>query len=248
MTATSGRSSWDCAASKPRWRHDCHSPSPRRTFACSPRTPPTLSTRLTLTARSSGSRPRSTKFSAGYPTTWSARERWTSWLSTTSPIWSSVTSTCSRGRKLGVPSFACARRTAIFAGWPCGPSRRADASDRVVGSVVALRDCQSEVAAQRAASTLSAGSQVLVRSENEADLLVQMCQAAVDEGGYALAWYGASRRRARAASPRSRRAASTPTTWTTIKVNWSTGPSGRGPTGTAIRTGEPVVINDLARK
>ena len=71
-------------------------------------------------------------------------------------------------------------------------------SDDIIGSVVALRDCQSEVAAQRAANTLSAGSQVLVRSENEADLFAEMCQAAVDEGGYRARVVRTTRRRTRA--------------------------------------------------
>ena len=116
----------------------------------------------------------------------------------------------------------------------------------IVGSVFALRDCQSEVAAQRAASTLSAGSQVLVRSESEEDLLVQMCQAAVDEGGYALAWYG--RRVDDAEHSIAKVAASNKhhDYATSIKVDWSTGPLGQGPVGTAIRTGEPVVMSDLA--
>ena len=121
-----------------------------------------------------------------------------------------------------------------------------DSSGRVMGSVVALRDCQNEIAAQRAASTLSAGSQVLVRSENEADLFVQMCQAAVDEGGYELAWYarrveGPERRIEKIATSREHA-----DYVEAINVDWSSGPHGLGPTGTAIRTGEPVILDDMA--
>ena len=117
-------------------------------------------------------------------------------------------------------------------------------SDRVIGSVVALRDSHNEVAAQRAANTLSAGSQVLVRSENETDLFEQMCQAAVDEGGYELAWYarrvdGPEHLIEKVASSREHA-----DYVEAITLDWSTGPLGLGPTGTAIRTGEPVVIND----
>jgi PAS domain S-box-containing protein len=121
-----------------------------------------------------------------------------------------------------------------------------DASNHVTGSVVALRDCQNEITAQRAANTLSAGSQVLVRSENEADLFVQMCQAAVDEGGYELAWYarrvdGPERRTEKLATSRKHA-----DYVAAITVDWSDGEYGRGPTGTAIRTGEPVIIGDMA--
>jgi PAS domain S-box-containing protein len=121
-----------------------------------------------------------------------------------------------------------------------------DSSDRVTGSVVALRDCQNEIAAQRAANTLSAGSQVLVHSDNEADLFVQMCQAAVDEGGYELAWYarrvdGPERLIEKLATSRKHA-----DYVEAISVDWSSGPFGHGPTGTAIRTGEPVILDDMA--
>jgi PAS domain S-box-containing protein len=118
-------------------------------------------------------------------------------------------------------------------------------SDSVIGSVVALRDCQSEIAAQRAAKTLSAGSQVLVRSENESDLFAEMCQAAVDEGGYELAWYA---RRVDGPDCLIEKVASSREHADYVKaidVNWSTGSLGVGPTGTAIRTGKPVINNDM---
>ncbi len=121
-----------------------------------------------------------------------------------------------------------------------------DVSGHVIGSVVALRDCQNEIAAQRAANTLSAGSQVLVRSENEADLFVQMCQAAVDEGGYELAWYA---RRIDGPECRVEKLATSrkhADYVEAINVDWSSGPFGLGPTGAAIRTGEPVILDDMA--
>ncbi|MGH3733076.1 MAG: PAS domain S-box protein [Acidimicrobiales bacterium] len=120
------------------------------------------------------------------------------------------------------------------------------ATSNIVGSVVALRDSHGEVAAQRAANTLSAGSQVLVRSESEEGLLVEMCQAAVDEGGYALAWY-ARRVDDEARSIVKVVASSGHRDYVdAIKVDWGSGPLGSGPVGTAIRTEEPVVMSNLA--
>ncbi|MGC2485504.1 MAG: PAS domain S-box protein [Acidimicrobiales bacterium] len=121
-----------------------------------------------------------------------------------------------------------------------------DASRQVVGSVISLRDCESEVAAQRAARTLSAGSEVLVRSEREGELLAAMCQTAVDEGGYALAWYARriddlAHTVAKVVSSEKHR-----DYVEAIKVNWSSDRFGCGPTGTAIRTGLPFVSNDLS--
>ncbi len=120
------------------------------------------------------------------------------------------------------------------------------AADTIVGSVVALRDCQSEVAAQRAASTLSAGSQVLVRSECEEDLLARMCQAAVDEGGYALAWYGRRVDDAEHSIIKFAASKNHHDYVDAIEVDWGSGPEGRGPAGTSMRTGEAVVMSDLA--
>jgi PAS domain S-box-containing protein len=150
------------------------------------------------------------------------------------------------GQKIGRAQFRL--RTADgdlrWMGVRAQPAR--GATSNIVGSVVSLRDCQSEVAAQRAANTLSAGSQVLVRSESEEDLLVEMCQAAVDEGGYALAWYA---RRVDDEAHSIIKVASSSKHHDyvdAIKVDWSTGPRGRGPTGTAIRTEEAAVITDMA--
>jgi PAS domain S-box-containing protein len=121
-----------------------------------------------------------------------------------------------------------------------------DESGKVTGGIIGMSDCESAVVAQRAAKTLSAGSRVLVRSEREEDLLVEMCQAAVDEGGYLLAWYGrrvddAERSVVKVAMSREHRAYVE-----AITVNWSDGPGGQGPVGTVIRSGKPVVYQDLA--
>lgn len=121
-----------------------------------------------------------------------------------------------------------------------------EGSDRVTGSIVALRDCQSEIAAQRAANTLSAGSQVLVRSECEEELFAQMCQAAVDEGGYALAWYARKIDGPECLIEKVATSSAHADYVESIKVDWSSGPLGSGPTGTAIRTGQPVINNELA--
>ncbi|MHB8379058.1 MAG: PAS domain S-box protein [Acidimicrobiales bacterium] len=120
-----------------------------------------------------------------------------------------------------------------------------DQSGNVTGGIIGMTDCESEVVAQRAANTLSAGSRVLVRSEREEDLLMQMCQAAVDEGGYLLAWYGRrvddeERSVVKVAMSREHRAYVE-----AIDVNWGEGPGGVGPVGTVIRSGKPVVYQDL---
>jgi PAS domain S-box-containing protein len=148
------------------------------------------------------------------------------------------------GKKVGRAQMRLRTATGEFRWMAVRAQPTRGSSGRIIGSVVALRDCQNEVAAQRAANTLSAGSQVLVRTQNEADLFAQMCQAAVDEGGYELAWYarrvdGPEHLIEKVASSREHA-----DYVEAINVNWSTGPFGQGPVGTAIRTGEMVINND----
>ena len=121
-----------------------------------------------------------------------------------------------------------------------------DESGKVTGGIIGMSDCESEVVAQRAAKTLSAGSRVLVRSEREEDLLVQMCQAAVDEGGYLLAWYGRRVDDAERSVVKVAMSSEHRDYVEAINVNWNDGPGGQGPVGTVIRTGKPVVYQDLA--
>ncbi|HVA52469.1 MAG TPA: PAS domain S-box protein [Acidimicrobiales bacterium] len=121
-----------------------------------------------------------------------------------------------------------------------------DDSGEIVGGILGLSDCESEVVAQRAARTLSAGSHVLVRSEREEDLLVQMCQAAVDEGGYLLAWYGRRVDDAERSVLKVAMSSEHRDYVEAINVDWSDAPSGQGPVGTVIRSGKPVVYQDLA--
>ena len=115
----------------------------------------------------------------------------------------------------------------------------------VAGGIIGLRDCQSEVIAQRAANTLAAGSQVLVRSEREEDLLFEMCQAAVDEGGYLLAWYARRVDDARHSVEKVASSIEHRGYVESIKVDWGSGPRGMGSIGSGMRTGNVVVQDDL---
>jgi PAS domain S-box-containing protein len=118
-------------------------------------------------------------------------------------------------------------------------------SGEVIGIIIGLRDAQSEVVAQRAANTLAAGSQALVRSEHEQDLLFEMCQAAVDEGGYLLAWYARRVDDARRSIEKVASSTAHREYVKSIKVDWGSGPLGMGSIGTGMRTGEVVVLDDL---
>ncbi len=120
-----------------------------------------------------------------------------------------------------------------------------DSSGAVTGGIIGGRDCQREVIAQRAANTLSAGSQVLVRSEHEEDLLFEMCEAAVCEGGYLLAWYAKRLEDDRHSIEKVASSTGHREYVDTLDISWGTGPTGMGPIGTAMRSGEAMVYDDL---
>ena len=121
-----------------------------------------------------------------------------------------------------------------------------DEAGDVVSQVVSLRDHQSVVTLRRAANTLAAGNRLLARVTNEDDLLSEMCQIAVDQGGYAFAWY--ARRVYDAARSISKTAMSRAHSdyLDSIEVSWADNPYGQGPLGRALRTGLTQAEGDFA--
>lgn len=107
---------------------------------------------------------------------------------------------------------------------------------------------QMEVALQhlnRELRAISDCNQVLVRAVSEQDLLNDVCRIVCEEAGYQMAWVGYPENDA-AKSIR-------PVAWsghnqgylTQAGISWADTPHGRGPGGTAIRTGEIVSIDDF---
>jgi len=97
----------------------------------------------------------------------------------------------------------------------------------------------------RALRTVGACNQALVRATSEATLLHDVCQAIVEVGGYRLAWVGFAEddpgRSVRAVA----QAGYEEGYLDTLKLTWADAERGRGPTGTAIRTGAPQIARDL---
>jgi putative nucleotidyltransferase with HDIG domain len=96
----------------------------------------------------------------------------------------------------------------------------------------------------RTLRTVSAGNEMLVRVTSEAELLTGMCQVVVD-GGYPTAWIGfAEHDAARTVRPVAW-AGSAGANIQFARCTWADGEHGHGPTGTAIRTGERQVIQNI---
>lgn len=97
----------------------------------------------------------------------------------------------------------------------------------------------------RAFKALSECSKALVHQTDEVQLMEQICRTFVDIGGYRLAWVGlAENDEEKTVRPVAQ--------WGDhhgylhdLKVCWGDNEWGRGPTGTAIRTGNSVVVQDI---
>ncbi|MFX0046453.1 MAG: GAF domain-containing protein, partial [Candidatus Hermodarchaeota archaeon] len=97
----------------------------------------------------------------------------------------------------------------------------------------------------RALQTLSECNHVLAYAESESDLLQYICRIVVEIGGYRLAWVGfAEHDAARTVRPVAQ-AGFEEGYLETLDITWADCERGRGPTGTAIRTGQPTPSREI---
>lgn len=98
----------------------------------------------------------------------------------------------------------------------------------------------------RALRVLSECNQTLIRATEEMDFLCKICGIITHEGGYRLAWIGfAGQDQDKTVHP----VASTGYEegyLETVRITWGEDERGRGPAGTAIRTGRPVIFKNVA--
>lgn len=127
-----------------------------------------------------------------------------------------------------------------------------DSEGRLIGSVHYARDITERKRAEeelhrvnRTLRTISECNQALVRSENEADLLHDICRIIVEHGGYRLAWVGyAEHDEAKTVRPVAK-AGYEEGYLETVKITWADTERGRGPIGTAIRTQKPFSAKNI---
>ncbi|MDA7087196.1 EAL domain-containing protein [Pseudomonas sp. SA3-5] len=97
----------------------------------------------------------------------------------------------------------------------------------------------------RALRTLSGCNRALVRAKDEATLLQEICRVIVDESSYCLAWVGrAEHDNAKTVTPLAY-AGVDQAYIDSLHISWADNPRGRGPSGTAIRTGQPSLTHNL---
>ena len=122
----------------------------------------------------------------------------------------------------------------------------------VIGFVAAILDItvrqhaeKSLRRASRARRTISGCNQLLVRAQDEATLMNGICRLLVEQGGYRMTWVGfAEQDEAKSVRPVAQ-AGFEAGYLDTVDITWADSERGRGPTGTAIRSGQPVLARDI---
>jgi len=99
----------------------------------------------------------------------------------------------------------------------------------------------------RSLQALSACNENLVKATDETTLLHSICNVIVQNAGYHLAWVGyAGHDREKTIRPVAQ-AGFEHNYLNTLNLTWSDSVQGKGPTGTAIRNGEPCIIRNITK-
>lgn len=112
------------------------------------------------------------------------------------------------------------------------------------GSII--KDSESSLRrVNRALMTLSSCNQALFRAEDESGLMKEICRIIVEVGGYGLAWVGI-------AEPDANKTIRPAAQWgyeegylEKLNLTWADTERGMGPSGTAIRSGLPSVVQNI---
>ena len=123
-----------------------------------------------------------------------------------------------------------------------------DANQIVIGILGIYEDITAQKQAEetrkkltRALNLLSKCNSVLVHARDEQELLADICQLAVDSGGYLMAWVGFAENDADKTVRPVAQSGLEEEYLDIVNITWSDTERGRGPTGTAIRTGITLV-------
>ena len=97
----------------------------------------------------------------------------------------------------------------------------------------------------RALRTLSGCNRALLRAEDEATLLQEICRVIVEQAGYRLAWVGRAEQDAAKTVTPMAHAGVEQAYVDSLNISWADNERGHGPSGTAIRTGQPSLARNL---
>jgi signal transduction histidine kinase len=98
---------------------------------------------------------------------------------------------------------------------------------------------------ERALRALSQCNESMLRAGDEHELLHAICQNIVEHGGYRMAWVGYKQNDSTKRVCPVAQAGYEDGYLQTLDIRWDESEKGAGPTGTAVRTGEPCMIADI---
>lgn len=107
---------------------------------------------------------------------------------------------------------------------------------------LAARDVQR---VNRTLRTLSAGNRCLLRAADEGALLQDTCRVIVEEGGYRMAWVGYAQHDHENTIMPMAHAGYATGYFDAASFSWADNEHGRGASGSAVRTGKPVVGRNI---
>ncbi|MDD5503662.1 MAG: PAS domain S-box protein, partial [Candidatus Thermoplasmatota archaeon] len=93
--------------------------------------------------------------------------------------------------------------------------------------------------------TLSKCNGILIRATDEKELLEKICDMIVKSGGYRMAWVGFAEQDAEKTVRPVAHSGYEEKYLESLKMTWADNELGRGPVGTAIRTGKPCVVKNI---
>ncbi|MBW4556013.1 MAG: response regulator [Trichormus sp. ATA11-4-KO1] len=127
-----------------------------------------------------------------------------------------------------------------------GVSSSSPSSLAITRDITQYQEIEAEIRrVNRTLQTLSNCNQVIIRATNENDLLEKICQILVEVGGYQLAWVGfAEHDPAKNIRPVAQ-AGYEDGYLPSLNLTWLDTVHGQGPTGTAIRTGQISIIQNI---
>ena len=127
-----------------------------------------------------------------------------------------------------------------------------DAQGQIVSGVAVFHDITERKRAERQLQQLNrtlhahnASSQAVLRATNETELLAEVCKIVVEVCGHAMVWIGYAEDDDEKSVRPVASAGFDEGYLETMKITWADSERGRGPTGTAIRTGKPCACRNM---
>ena len=97
----------------------------------------------------------------------------------------------------------------------------------------------------RTLRTISLCNEKLIRATDESEFIKDVCRIAVTEGGYAFAWVGMAEKNEEKIVRVLAQDGSSDGYLDRVRITYGDEQTGRGPTGTAIRNGAPIILKDI---